>query len=101
VWGLAEGLNGFLRMDANHVGGSWSDFRPSYVFTRYIDDYEIANLRIGVEAEDNAWGVYAFVNNLFDDTAITRSTSNAIAQNRTLVNSVAPRTVGLNFRANF
>ena len=101
VWGLTEGLNGFFRVDANHVGGSWSDFRPAYVYTRYIDDYEVANLRVGIEEADNAWGVYVFVNNLFDDTAITRSTSSAIAQNRTLVNSVTPRTVGLNFRANF
>ncbi|MBW7945596.1 MAG: TonB-dependent receptor [Sphingomonadaceae bacterium] len=101
VWGVTEGLNGFFRVDANHVGGSWSDFRPAYVYTRYIDDYEVANLRVGIEEADNAWGVYVFVNNLFDDTAITRSTSSAIAQNRTLVNSVTPRTVGLNFRANF
>ncbi len=101
VWGLTQGLNGFFRVDANHVGGSWSDFRPAYIYTRYIDDYEVANLRVGIEEVDNAWGVYVFVNNLTNDTAITRSASNAIAQNRTLVNSVTPRTVGLNFRANF
>lgn len=101
VWAVTDDLNGFLRLDANHVGGSWSDFRPTYTYTRYIDDYELANLRIGIEAEDNAWGVYAFVNNLFDDTAITRSTSSAIARGRTIVTSAAPRTVGLNLRTAF
>ncbi|MBB4633046.1 TonB-dependent receptor [Sphingosinicella soli] len=101
VWGMTESLNGFFRVDANHVGGSWSDFRPAYIYTRYIDDYELANVRVGIEEADNAWGVYVFVNNLFNDTAITRSTSSAIAQNRTLVNSAAPRTIGLNLRTKF
>ncbi len=104
-WALSDTLSGFARIDANTVGGSYSDFRPSgqptVNFTRYIDNYQLANLRLGVEGPDNRWGAYLFVTNLFDSTAITRATSSAIAVSRTLVNSATPRTIGANFRTRF
>ncbi|WP_233497319.1 TonB-dependent receptor [Novosphingobium sp. MD-1] len=100
-WPLSESLSGFLRADFNYVGSSWSDFRPNYVYARKVDDYALVNARIGIEEPDNKWGVYLFVTNLFDSTAITRSTSSAIAVGRTLVTSATPRTIGVNFRTNF
>ncbi len=100
-WPLTSSLSGFLRADFNYVGSSWSDFRPNYVYARKVDDYALVNARIGVEEPDNKWGVYLFVTNLFDATAITRSTSSAIAVGRTLVTSATPRTIGVNFRTNF
>ena len=104
-WALSQNLSGFIRIDANTVGGSYSDFRPSgqptVNFTRYIDDYQLANMRVGVEGPENRWGAYLFVTNLFDSTAITRATSSAIAVGRTLVNSATPRTIGANLRTRF
>jgi iron complex outermembrane receptor protein len=70
-------------------------------FTRYIDDYQLVNLRLGVEGPDSKWAAYLFATNLFDSTAITRATSSAIAVSRTLVNSATPRTIGVNFRTRF
>jgi iron complex outermembrane receptor protein len=104
-WALSDTLSGFARIDGNTVGGSYSDFRPSgqptVNFTRYIDDYQLVNLRLGVEGPESSWAAYLFATNLFDSTAITRATSSAIAVGRTLVNSAAPRTIGLNFRTRF
>jgi iron complex outermembrane receptor protein len=104
-WALSDTLSGFARIDANTVGGSYSDFRPSgqptVNFTRYIDDYQLVNLRLGVEGPDSKWAAYLFATNLFDSTAITRATSSAIAVSRTLVNSATPRTIGVNFRTRF
>ncbi|GAM03657.1 hypothetical protein [Novosphingobium sp. MBES04] len=46
-------------------------------------------------------GAYLYVTNLLDATAITRATSSAIAQGRTLVSSATPRTIGVNVRQKF
>ncbi|MES2495820.1 MAG: TonB-dependent receptor [Pseudomonadota bacterium] len=100
-WALSDTLSGFARVDGNTVGGSYSDFRPTGNFTRKIDSYQLVNARLGVEGPDNAWGAYLFVTNLFDDTAITRAQSSAIAVGRTLVNSATPRTIGVNLRTKF
>ncbi|WP_232476248.1 TonB-dependent receptor [Flavisphingomonas formosensis] len=100
-WPLNAKLSGFARADFNYVGSSWSDFRPNYVYARHVDDYALVNARLGVEQPDNKWGVYLFVTNLFDATAITRQTSSAIAVGRTLVTSATPRTIGVNVRTSF
>ncbi|CAN5330441.1 TonB-dependent receptor [soil metagenome] len=100
-WAISDMASGFVRIDGNHVGSSYSDFRPAATYTRHMDSYELVNVRVGLEHPDNKWGAYVFVTNLLDDTAITRSTSSAIAVGRTLVNSATPRTVGLNVRTSF
>jgi outer membrane receptor protein involved in Fe transport len=98
-WALTDAVNGLARVDANHVGASYSDFRPNGTYTRHIDAYQLVNLRLGVEKDE--FGAFLFVSNLFDSLAITRSTSSAIAVGRTLVNSARPRTIGINLRAGF
>jgi outer membrane receptor protein involved in Fe transport len=100
-WPLKSQLSGFARLDANHVGSSYSDFRPGATFTRRIENYELANLRLGVTSTDNRWGLYVFCNNLLNDTAIVRATSSAILTGRTQVNSAPPRSVGINVRTQF
>ncbi|MFC0205725.1 TonB-dependent receptor [Novosphingobium soli] len=100
-WPLSETLGGMARVDASYVGGSWSDFRHTYVYAREVDDYALVNARIGIEGPEKAWGAYLFATNLLNATAITRATSSAIAVGRTLVNSATPRTVGVNVRYNF
>lgn len=107
-WALSDALNGFARVDFNYVGGSWSDFRPTYVYAREIDDYTMVNARIGIEEPDNKWGVYLFATNLLNSTAITNASATAISTGgniaipgRTLVHSVTPRTIGINFRGSF
>ena len=100
-WAINPGLSGFARIDANYVGGSYSEFRPTGTYTRYIGDYGLINARIGVEHPDSKWGIYLFTTNLLNSVAITRETSSALALGRTLVNSAAPRTIGINLRRDF
>lgn len=101
VWPLAESLNGFARVDLNHVGSSWNELRTSYVYARKIDAYELVNARVGVESDDGEWGAYLFVTNLFDDEAILSKTAGATSVGRTYVISAAPRTIGVNLRKAF
>lgn len=100
-WPVSGNLDGLFRLDVNHVGSSYSDFRPTATFTRKIDSYQLVNLRTGIEGGEGKWGAYLFVSNLLNDTAITRATSSAIQVNQTVVTSAAPRTIGLNLRAAF
>jgi iron complex outermembrane receptor protein len=100
-WAINENFNGFARVDANHVGGSYSDFRPSYTYTRYIKPYDLMNLRVGVEAQNDKWGVYLFATNVFNKLAIVNATSSAIGQNLTSAVAAPPRTIGVNLRSTF
>ena len=101
VWPVADNFNGFARVDANHVGSFYSDFRPLYLYTRKVDSYELVNARFGIESPDNVWGAYLFVTNVFDKAAILRANSSAIAVGQTQVFSAPPRTVGVNLRKTF
>ncbi len=100
TWALTDSFDGVIRGDVSHSAGYYSDFRPTYVYTRYIRGYELANVRVGIERA-NDWGAYIFVNNLFDAVAITRASSSAIGVGLTSVNSAQPRTIGLNLRKSF
>lgn len=100
-WPVSPSLSGLLRLDASHVGSSYSDFRPAATFTRKIESYELVNVRAGIEGAEGEWGAYLFVSNLLNDTAITRASSSAIQVGQTAVTSAPPRTVGVNFRTAF
>ena len=84
VWPLTEGLNGFARVDYNHMGSSYNELRTSYVYARKIDAYDLVNTRIGVESDGGGWGAYLFVTNLFDERylgdMVTNLTGNGQAQ---------------------
>ncbi|HEY9236322.1 MULTISPECIES: TonB-dependent receptor [Phenylobacterium] len=101
VWPVAEGLNGFSRLDVNHVGSSWNELRTSYVYARKLKAYELVNARVGVEADNGDWGAYLFVTNLFNDEAILSKTAGATSVGRTYVFSAQPRTIGVNLRKAF
>jgi iron complex outermembrane recepter protein len=100
-WPLKNSLSGFARVDANHVGSSYSDFRPTATFTREVDAYQLVNLRFGATTVDDRWSAYLFCSNALNETAIVRATSSAILAGRTIVNSTPPRTIGINVRTKF
>lgn len=101
VWPVAEGLNGFARVDLNHVGSSYNELRTSYVYARKIDAYELVNARVGIESDDGDWGAYLFATNLFDEVAILSKSAGATSAGRTAVFSASPRTIGVNLRKAF
>jgi outer membrane receptor protein involved in Fe transport len=100
-WAVGGDLGAMVRIDLRHVGSSFSDFRPTGTFTRRLGAYELVNARIGLQAGDGRWGAYLFATNLFDKVAVTRSTASALTGGRTFVNTVAPRTIGINLRTDF
>ena len=98
---LAAMFGGMVRVDENYVGSSWSEFNNSAGFRRFLPAYSLTNARIGVEAPDKKWGVYLYVDNVFNTVAITYAFTQALSGGQTLVTSAQPRTVGLNVRTNF
>ncbi|WP_336961715.1 TonB-dependent receptor [Sphingobium aquiterrae] len=90
----------FARADVNYAGSSYSEFRPTNVYRVKMDDYALANVRIGLELPASDTGVYLFVNNIFDSVAINRASRSSTA-NSYSATSAAPRTVGINLRHHF
>jgi len=100
-WNLSGVLQGLVRADFNHVGKSWSDFRPNptrpYNYRR-AGDYQLVNARIGTHTD--RWGAYLFVNNLFNKVART-SSGNVLGGSVEAISTVPPRTIGINLTGNF
>ncbi|MBD8679876.1 TonB-dependent receptor [Sphingomonas sp. CFBP 13720] len=97
---VAQGIDLFARGDVNYVGSFYSEFRPDNIYRVKVDEYALANLRIGAELTDSDTGVYLFVNNLFNAYAINRA-SNGSTPNSFSATAAAPRTIGINIRRRF
>ncbi len=91
-------LNGLARFDLNHMGSSYNEFRPTYVYAAKIPAYDLVNIRAGIEASDSNWGVYLFATNLFDKIAIFQKTAGATSLGRFSQFTSPPRTIGVNLR---
>ncbi|MFC0203945.1 TonB-dependent receptor [Novosphingobium soli] len=97
---VGDSVEFFARADVNYVGSSYSEFRPTNVYRVKMDDYALANLRVGFELPDSDTGVYLFVNNVFDAVAINRASMSS-TPNSYAATSAAPRTIGVNLRRHF
>ena len=97
---VTPSIDFFARFDVNYVGSSWSEFRPTNAYRVKIEDYALANVRVGLELPKSSTGVYLYVSNLFDSVAINRASMSSTA-NSYSATSAAPRTVGLNLRQKF
>ena len=60
-----SGVNLHIAADADHRGDYFTDANNSEVLQ--VDAYTVYNARIGVEAADGDWGVYAWGRNLGDE----------------------------------
>ncbi|MCW4460915.1 TonB-dependent receptor [Sphingomonas sp. BT-65] len=98
---LTDALNLTAHVDFNHVGQSYSEFSPTSVFRRNLPAYTLTNLRIGLDNETARWGIYAYMNNVFDTVAVTYTTQTASTGGNAYTSSAAPRTVGLGVRGRF
>jgi iron complex outermembrane receptor protein len=97
---VSDTVEFFARADVNYVGASYSEFRPTNIYRVKMDDYALANLRIGFELPESDTGVYLFVNNVFDAVAINRASMSS-TPNSYAATSAAPRTIGVNVRRHF
>jgi len=101
TWPFNESFGGLARIDENYVGSSFSEFNNSNHFDRKLPAYAITNLRLGVQGPNAAWGIYFYVDNLFNRDAVLYANSNSFTLGQTLFISAPPRVFGLNFRKNF
>jgi iron complex outermembrane recepter protein len=98
---VTDQLEAVARLDASHVSRSYSTLSPTDIYRRVIPSYELANLRLGVQQADMDWGVYLYVNNLFDDTAVNNVSSSSNTGGLTNAYSAPPRTFGINVTKRF
>jgi iron complex outermembrane recepter protein len=98
---LTSLFNGMARIDTSYVGSSYSEFNNSNHFDTKLPAYSLTNVRLGLEGPEKDWGVYLYANNVFNKDAIVNSVASAISLGQNLVDSVPPRTYGLNFRKSF
>ncbi|WP_420142657.1 TonB-dependent receptor [Sphingomonas sp.] len=98
---ITDEMDGVIRFDASHVGKSYSTLAPADVYRRVIPSYQLANLRFGVQEPSLDWGVYLYINNLFDDTAINNMSASANTGGLTNAFSSPPRTFGINVTKRF
>ncbi|MGF7151588.1 outer membrane receptor protein involved in Fe transport [Sphingomonas zeicaulis] len=97
-WSLGGDLQALVRADANHVGKSRADFRPTAIGYRRLGDYTFANARVGVRTE--TWGAYLFVNNIFNKVARVAA-GNVLGGSIETVTTAPPRTIGMNLTTSF
>lgn len=94
---LTDDLNLLARADYTYTGRSYSEFRPTSIYYEKMGNFSNVNLRLGVQ--NDAWGAFLFVNNLFDTLGRIKVSSGVLSEQSTL--SSPPRTVGVNIRRNF
>lgn len=99
-WEVSPSLKVVTRADINHVGASYSEFRPDNALRIKLKPYQLANLRVGLEEADGRWAAYVFLNNVFDAVAINHA-SQSSTPNSYSVTSATPRTIGVNLRTKF
>jgi iron complex outermembrane receptor protein len=127
-WPWSSALNGYVNFTVQHVGSSYTQLadqepgfghmeqntadchagaircfgNPSILefnFNPELPDYQIGNLRFGVEAEQ--WEVAAFVNNLWDERAFVSLDYERGRTARVGYLTNQPRTYGVSLNYNF
>jgi iron complex outermembrane receptor protein len=99
-WSLTASLDAMVHVDVSHVGSSFTEFRPTEPLRRENPAYTLVNARTGVSNGDG-WELQLFVNNVFNDKAISAISINNIQGLQTLAVSSPPRTVGLQLNKTF
>ncbi|HEV2272086.1 MAG TPA: TonB-dependent receptor [Steroidobacteraceae bacterium] len=104
---LGAALSGFLEYDISHKGDRWSDLRALANPTlgsragsaRVLEpEYNISDVRLGVESPDGAWTLEGYVTNLWDTNAIILVNTGNYDRRET---TNEPRVIGLHVSYNF
>jgi len=84
----AFGRRAFIRGDYQYVSNSYTEFDPTIRYE--LPDYQIANLRIGIEGEQ--WTATLFAHNVFDERGILIVDDNVLRRSET---ATPPRAIGI------
>jgi iron complex outermembrane receptor protein len=92
------GLSGFVRGEVSYTGEILGGFNADGGVPRTsFGEYTLANTRLGVASDH--WEAALYVNNVFDEDALTFQFADRRNRIESLVNR--PRTIGINFRTRF
>ena len=94
---IAPDIDLMVRGDYSYTGRSYSEFRPTGIYYEKMGNFSNVNFRIGLENDD--WGAFLFVNNIFDKLGRIKVSSGILSEQATI--STQPRTIGVNIRRNF
>lgn len=104
---VSSALSGYIEYDISHTGDRWSDLRAlpnpdlgsrSGSARSLEPEYNIADIRVGVESEGGAWSLEGYVTNLANtDAVILVNTGNY--DRRETTNE--PRVIGVHIAYNF
>ena len=104
---FSTALNGFLEYDISHKGDRWSDLRalanPALGSragsARSLEpEYNISDVRFGVESSDGAWTLEGYITNLWDTNAIILVNTGNYDRRET---TNEPRVIGLHVGYSF
>jgi outer membrane receptor protein involved in Fe transport len=101
TWPLFGQIDGYARVDANYVGKSFTQFRPTDVNNREVGDFTLVNLRLGIQNDTDGWETYLFANNVFNKVGVFAVSTGGTSGGKDLANSTMPRTIGIEIRKNF
>ncbi|MFK7958733.1 MAG: TonB-dependent receptor [Lysobacterales bacterium] len=95
---VGDRLQGFAFLNAQHVGDRNTEFDTDAPNNRFMDSYEVVNMRVGVE-----WDRYElslFANNALDTRSVLRALGRPPFDPDANIR-VQPRTIGVSFRGSF
>lgn len=95
---VTSDMDGMVRLDGTHVGGSYSLFRGAN--NVYREAYTTFSFRAGLESTDSRWAAYLYVQNLSNEVAMNQYTQSSTPPYGTAT-SIRPRTIGANVTYNF
>ncbi len=99
-WAITPALDAKARADVAYVGERFSEFRPANTFNRRLPAYTLVNVHLDLEAR-GGWGGAIYVENLFDEVALTSVLANGVTTGHSWATSARPRTIGVSVKRAF
>lgn len=98
-WPVFGDFEGMARLDYTYTGSAPTQLRITNANYEMRPSYQLANARIGLESQ--SFDIYLFVNNLFDEDAVTSINTNTGQGILQRITTAQPRTFGINLRKSF
>ena len=100
---INDSMQVLTHADVSYMGTAWTQFARINPYQHELPAYTLTGLRFGLENDENRWGAYFFVNNLFNETGLVGKSGGASTGgvNDVQAVSVMPRTIGVSFRLSF
>lgn len=95
---IGENLELLTHADVSYQSSVWTQLAHDNPYLHMIPGHELTGLRAGVQSQNDRWGAYLFVSNLFNEIGLLSKASSASTGGMVTVVSTMPRTVGVSVR---